>query len=385
MDFCFQPAREHSGPFVYAKGEAPAEKLLPELWWEVVTYLTKKEWLTLRLISKEVERKIFPLVYKLMLPHLPRLNTNLSRKNIQYVHTIASNPDLCQVPRTMQVAYPWRYSCFLKYFNADSHFEELCSELPEIHTLINDLKYSLTNCRSFEICLDVSLVQLQAESEYINILLKMIAEADINPEKLTFVLPAEGTCRSRWGTDPFLPPIIEPHNMIRSWTNLHTLTIVDVYGGACYASVESAVCQILKKAPCLERLIYQAFGRSRQDGNVLLPLSKAGPFPRLKHLELHSAAVHSENVLRLLRVKGQYLVSVGFFNCWSNGLERWEALLRLMKDHMPRLNSFTLDKGMVGFPRGDFPIRPYNYTYEGPNIGDILGKLRFGEREVYIE
>lgn len=92
MDFCFQPAGEHSGPFVYAKGEAPAEKLLPELWWEVVTYLTKKEWLTLRLISKEVERKIFPLLYKFMLPLLPRLNTDLSRKNIQCIQYTCLEP-----------------------------------------------------------------------------------------------------------------------------------------------------------------------------------------------------------------------------------------------------------------------------------------------------
>ncbi|GAQ44705.1 hypothetical protein AtubIFM55763_008605 [Aspergillus tubingensis] len=385
MDFYFQPAREQSGPFVYAKGEAPAEKLLPELWWEVVTYLTKKEWLTLRLVSKEVERKIFPLLYKFMLPLLPRLNTDLSRKNIQCIHTHASNPDLCQIPRAMQVAYPWHNSCLGKQFNADSHFKQLCSKLPEMHTLINDLKYSLTNCRSFGICLDVSLVQLQAESEYINILLKMLADADINPEQLTFFVPSENICRIRWGTDPFLPHIREPHNMIRSWTNLHTLKIVNFYDKACYASVEPAVCQILKKAPCLERLIYQAFEHSRQDGNVLLPLSKAGPFPRLKHLVLDSVAVHSEDVLRLLRVNGQYLVSVGFFHCWSNSPERWEALLSLMKDYMPRLNSFTLDKGMVGIPGGDFPIRPYNYTYEGPNIGDVLGKLRFGEREVYLQ
>lgn len=40
---------------------------------------------------------------------------------------------------------------------------------------------------------------------------------------------------------------------------------------------------------------------------------------------------------------------------------------------------------MVGIPGGEFPIRPYNYTYEGPNIGDVLGKLRFGEREVYLQ
>ncbi|PWY66275.1 hypothetical protein BO83DRAFT_401630 [Aspergillus eucalypticola CBS 122712] len=382
MDFCFQPAREHSGPFVYAKGEAPAEKLLPELWWEVVTYLTKKEWLTLRLISKEVERKIFPLVYKLMLPRLPRLNTNLSRENIQKVHTIASNPDLCHIPRTMQVAYPWRNSCLGKEFNADSHFKQLCSKLPEIHTLINDLKYSLTNCRSFEMHLDVSLFQLRAESEYINILLELLAEADINPEQLTFFVPSEDRIRS--GTYPFFPQIIEPHNMIRSWTNLHTLTIVDVYPEACYASVESAVCQTFKKAPCLERLVCQAFDHPRQYGNVLLPLSKAGPFPRLKHLALYSVAVHSEDVLRLLKVNGQYLVSVGFFRCWSNSPEHWEALLLLMKDYMPRLNSFTLDKGMVGIAGGNFPIRLYNYTYEGPNIGDILGKLKFGEGGVYL-
>ncbi|RAH58160.1 hypothetical protein BO85DRAFT_459327 [Aspergillus piperis CBS 112811] len=331
MDFCFQPAREHSGPFVYAKGEAPVEKLLPELWWEVIIYLTKKELLTLQLIFKEVERRIFPLFFRLMLPRLPRLYTNLSRENIQYNHTIASNPDLCQIPRTMRVAYPWRGSCLGEQFNADSHFMQLCSKLPEIHTLINDLKYSFTNCRSFEIHLDVSLVQLQAESEYINILLKMLAEADINPEQLTFFVPSEDKCHIRWGTDPFFPQIIEPHNMIRSWTNLHTLKIVDFYAGACYDSVGSAVCQILKKAPCLERLIHESFECPRQNGSVLLHLSKAGPFPRLKHLEFHSAAVYSENVLGFLRVNGQYLVSVGFFHCWSNSLESWEALLSPMK------------------------------------------------------
>ncbi|CAK97086.1 hypothetical protein CBS115989_10839 [Aspergillus niger] len=389
MEFYFLPVRKHFGPrkpkkpFVYAKGEAPFEKLLPELWWEVVTYLPTNEMLALRLISKEMEGKIYTLAFKLILPHLPTLHTKLTRSSIQKIHTIASNPELCHIPRAMRVVYPWRYLCPGEKLSAKSEFMQLSLKLPEIHTLMNDLKYSLTNCRSFEICIEATVTQIQAESEYINILLQILAEADINPEQLTFSVPpdrAKILVGASSSNDRLFFHIKEPCNMIRGWTNLHTLKIVDDETIRCGEAVEPAVCQILKEAPCLERLIFSESCKSPvRNRNSLSPLSKAGPFPRLKHLELHSVAVHSEDLLRLLRVNGRYLVSVGFFDCWCHTPVRWEALLWLMKDYMPRLNSFTLQQ--CGIDRSS---RPYTYTYEGPDIGDILGKLRFSLRGLYF-
>ncbi|OJJ78291.1 hypothetical protein ASPBRDRAFT_114009 [Aspergillus brasiliensis CBS 101740] len=390
MEFCFLPVKKHflprrpKKPVVCAKGEAPLEKLPLELLWDVVTYLSTDQMLALRQVSKELDRKIFPLAFKLIVPHLPTLHARLSRSRIQKIHAIASNPDLRHIPHTMRVVYPWRYLCPAERLNVSDKFMQLSVKLPEIHTLMNDLKNSLTNCRSFEICLEAPVTQIRAESEYINMLLQILAEADINPEQLTFIYPRDnvvrlGGIRSR--TDPFYFHVKEPCNMISSWTNLHTLKIVDDDSKDCRAALDLSVCQILKEAPCLERLIYREDCKHPgRDGNALSPISKAGPFPQLKHVEFHSVDAGSRDLANFLRANGQYLTSVGLFDCWCHVPENWEALIRLMKNHMPRLKSFTLHNGGISH----LSQKLYNYTYEGPQVELLLGKLSFSYPELYF-
>ncbi|PWY79430.1 hypothetical protein BO94DRAFT_603097 [Aspergillus sclerotioniger CBS 115572] len=346
-------------------------KLPVELLYMVVNLLEDRDMISLQRVSKRMTSVTYERSCLIFDRCLRTIRTDLSSSSIAQIQYLASHPVFHHIPQALQIVPPFGP---LPNIERSSSFNEIESpaSIPTLKILKQLLQYSLPNCKSFELCLDSNENDHLSTDDVVQILFHLFAETERSPEQLTLYSQSSPSPETSPQDLRSLYRITAHPDISRAWTNLHTLTISEPYFQHLCWSLEFIFPLILEHAPRLERLII--IGSNTKDYNsvnALTAINKAIPMCGLKHIEIRNWEFRDHGFHDWLSANGHQLTSLTFSECATEPYQGWHDMLGDVQSYCTALESITLDN-----IKDSTRESRYYRTYKGTGMMAKLEELK---------
>ncbi|RAL10556.1 uncharacterized protein BO97DRAFT_444532 [Aspergillus homomorphus CBS 101889] len=328
-------------------------RLPPELFSMVAAHLSGWDLLSLYAVSVGVMTKIHSLPDWIMARSLRVLCTDLSNRSLSQMHGIAQIDILRKHVQVMRIEPPFGPLYPLHRVTTHELIEQP-TQIPSIKTLKNDLVCSLTNCRSFEICLnrhEGRRTYLDSD-DVLNVLLHIFVEAALPVEHLSlythnFAEELRESRRARPDTQDNTRVHKQP-DLARAWSKLTSLQVTQPYYYHLANYLYRLLPRILRTAPKLERLILIGDANSAKSRSLVCVLKNVKPLAEIKHLEIRRSAFRPEDFEEWLPLIGRHLRSLKFSMCSKISAASWTRFFRCVRKNCPLLEAVAFEEMQVG-------------------------------------
>ncbi|KAI2893210.1 hypothetical protein CBS11852_5480 [Aspergillus niger] len=324
---------EQAVPEEPRKAPQNLDTLPAEIFDMIASYLDQNELYSLYLVSQRVGR----LAYSSILASLhAKKHTGLTPREIENIHTLAIDPTINHLPRSLHVTVPYiGHSAARKVsWGRLSYDRKALHELPEMKALRQDLN-RLVNCKEFHFTLTRAGSTLENKVMYIeDALYAVLAENTIPVEKL--ILDSR-VVKSRTNEKSIMHP-----NLARVWRRLKSLKITE--SPSLDFSRGTALSHILQHAPELRSLSLHSLADIPARRSKIFKLASSANIRtnRLEKLRLSYLTVEPEDLIMWLT---RFNSTLRILDLHSIGLAHgsWVNVVQHILDSCPNLQKVVVD------------------------------------------
>lgn len=376
-----QPSTEPSSPEQETAEQAVLEEpqkasqnldtLPAELFDMIASYLDRDGLYSLYLVSQRVSKLAYPSILASL--HA-RKHTGLTPIEIENIHTLAIDPTINHLPRSLHVTVPYiGYSAARKVsWGRLSYDRKALHELPEMKALRQDLN-RLVNCKEFHFTLTRAGSTLENKIMYIeDALYAVLAENTVPVEKL--ILDSR-VVKSRANEKSMMHP-----NLARVWRRLKSLKITE--SPSLDFSRGTALSHILQHAPELRSLSLHSLADTPARRSTIFKLASSANIRtnRLEKLRLSYLTVEPEDLIMWLT---RFNSTLRILDLQSIGLAHgsWANVVQHILDSCPNLQKVVVDYPWVS----EWNRRAWDkFECSGPDIRIKLEQFKQSATEAKI-
>ncbi|OJI83889.1 hypothetical protein ASPTUDRAFT_122402 [Aspergillus tubingensis CBS 134.48] len=376
-----QPSTEPSSPEQETAEQAVLEEprkasqnldtLPAELFDMIASYLDRDGLYSLYLVSQRVSKLAYPSILASL--HA-RKHTGLTPIEIENIHTLAIDPTINHLPRSLHVTVPYiGYSAARKVsWGRLSYDRKALHELPEMKALRQDLN-RLVNCKEFHFTLTRAESTLENKIMYIeDALYAVLAENTVPVEKL--ILDSR-VVKSRANEKSMMHP-----NLARVWRRLKSLKITE--SPSLDFSRGTALSHILQHAPELRSLSLHSLADTPARRSTIFKLASSANIRtnRLEKLRLSYLTVEPEDLIMWLT---RFNSTLRILDLQSIGLAHgsWVNVVQHILDSCPNLQKVVVDYPWVS----EWNRRAWDkFECSGPDIRIKLEQFKQSATEAKI-
>ncbi|GKZ28788.1 hypothetical protein AbraIFM66950_000585 [Aspergillus brasiliensis] len=328
-----QPTTEQAVADELPKAPRNLDTLPAEIFDMIAGYLDQNELCSLYLVSQRVNK----LTYSSILASLhAKKHTGLTPKEIETIHTLATDPTINHLPRSLHVSVPYiGHSAARRVsWGRLSYSRTALHELPEMKALRQDLN-RLVNCKEFHFTLTRARSTLGNKVMYIeDALYAVLAENTVPVERL--ILDSR-VVKSRANEKSMMHP-----NLVRVWRRLKSLKITE--SPSLDFSRGTALSHILQHAPELRSLSLHSLADTPVRRSTIFRLASSANIGtnRLEKLRLTYLTVAPEDLIMWLT---RFNSTLRILDLHSVGLAHgsWVNVVQHILDSCPNLQKVVVD------------------------------------------